>query len=59
MPAGLTEEQQLYHWYAEAYGWEPEKVRKLSMKEDFWLRMQKEAVTAAQAALDREAELVQ
>ena len=29
------------------------------MKEDFWLRMQKEAVTVTQATLQREAELMQ
>jgi len=46
-----------YHWYAEAYGWEPETVRRLSMREDYWLRMQKDAVNAAQDALEREAAL--
>ena len=44
-----------YHWYAEAYRWEPEVVRKLSPKEDFWLRMQKEAAMAAREVLDEEA----
>lgn len=41
----------MYHWYAEAYSWPPEVVRKLGMKEDFWLRVQKEAAVAAQEAL--------
>ncbi len=48
---------QTYHWYAEAYGWGPETVRRLTIREDYWLRMQKEAVKAAQEKLDREAAL--
>lgn len=48
---------QTYHWYAEAYDWPPEVVRRLSIREDYWLRMQKDAVIAAQEKLDREAAL--
>jgi len=48
---------QTYHWYAEAYQWEPETVRRLSIREDYWLRMQKDAVNAAKDALEREAAL--
>ena len=43
-----------YHWYAEAYQWPPEVVRKLSIKEDYWLRMQKEASVVAQDTLAQE-----
>lgn len=45
----------IYHWYAEAYRWPPEVVRKLSLKEDYWLRQQKQAIIVAQATLDAEA----
>jgi hypothetical protein len=50
---------EVYHWYAETYQWPPEVVRKLSLKEDFWLRTQKDALVAAQATLDREAQAIQ
>lgn len=44
----------IYHWYAEAYQWPPEVVRKLSLKEDFWLRMQKDAAGNAEQTLAAE-----
>ena len=53
-PEGFSSEMKVYHWYAEAYQWPPVVVRGLGIKEDFWLRAQKEAACNVEGTLAAE-----
>jgi len=46
----------MYYWYARTFRWPPEVVRKLSIKEDYWLRAQEEAAKISEETLTREQE---
>ncbi len=54
MPDGFPEQMSIYHWYAEAYNWPPPVVDELSIEQDFWLRIQKDALSIAQETLAAE-----
>ncbi len=41
----------VYYFYAKNFRWEPETVRRLSIREEYWLRVQQQAADAAQEVL--------
>lgn len=42
---------QVYYWYAEAFHFPPEVVDKLTIEQDHWFRMMKQARDTAQEIL--------
>jgi hypothetical protein len=44
----------LYHWFSENKGWTPEQVRELTLDEQFWFPVMKEAGEIAGVQLNKD-----